>query len=83
MAVGTLVYFYLGFKHVRKDGFLRSLATRAETTSLIRVSIPSGVQQLFFAAGLVAMFWIIGRIGTPSLAAANVLGPSVTDADTG
>jgi len=73
MAVGTLVYFYLGFKHVRKDGFLRSLATRAETTSLIRVSIPSGVQQLFFAAGLVAMFWIIGRISTPSLAAANVL----------
>jgi Na+-driven multidrug efflux pump len=41
--------------------------------SLIRVSIPAGLQQLFFAAGLVAMFWIIGRIGTPSLAAANVL----------
>jgi len=73
MAVGTLVYFYLGFKHVRKDGFLRCLATRAETASLIRVSIPSGLQQLFFAAGLVAMFWIIGRISTPSLAAANVL----------
>jgi putative MATE family efflux protein len=73
MAVGTLVYFYLGFKHVRKDGFLRCMATRAETASLIRVSIPSGLQQLFFAAGLVAMFWIIGRIGTPSLAAANVL----------
>jgi len=73
MAVGTLVYFYLGFKHVRKDGFLRRLATRAETASLIRVSIPSGLQQLFFAAGLVAMFWIIGRISTPSLAAANVL----------
>ena len=73
MAVGTLVYFYLGFKHVRKDGFLRRLATRAETAAVIKVSIPSGLQQLFFAAGLVAMFWIIGRIGTPSLAAANVL----------
>ncbi len=73
MAVGTMIYFYLGLKHVRKDGFLRCMATRAEVASLIRVSVPSGVQQLFFAAGLVTMFWIIGRIGTPELAAANVL----------
>ncbi len=73
MAVGTMIYFYLGLKHVRKDRFLRCMATRAETASLIRISIPSGLQQLFFAAGLVAMFWIIGRIGTPELAAANVL----------
>ena len=73
MGIGTLIYIYLGLKHVRKDGFLRCMATRAETASLVRVSIPSGLQQLFFAAGLVAMFWIIGRIGTPELAAANVL----------
>lgn len=73
MVVGTLIYFYLGVRHVGKDGFLRCIATRAETASLIRVSIPSGLQQLFFAAGLVTMFWIIGRIGTPELAAANVL----------
>lgn len=73
MAVGTMIYFYLGLKHIRKDGFLRCMATRAETVSLIRISVPSGLQQLFFATGLVAMFWIIGRIGTPELAAANVL----------
>ena len=73
MGVGTLIYFYLGFKHVRKDGFLRCMATRQETAALIKVSIPAGLQQLFFAAGLVTMFWIIGRIGTPELAAANVL----------
>ena len=73
MAVGTLIYFYLGIKHVRKDGFLSCMATRHETAALIRVSIPAGLQQLFFAAGLVTMFWIIGRIGTPELAAANVL----------
>ncbi len=73
MCIGTFVYIYLGFRHVAKDCFLRCMATRAETKSLIRVSIPAGLQQLFFAAGLVAMFWIIGRIGTPELAAANVL----------
>jgi putative MATE family efflux protein len=73
MAVGTLTYFYLGARHVEKGCFLRCMASRGETAALVKVSIPSGVQQLFFAAGLVAMFWIIGRIGTPSLAAANVL----------
>ncbi|MDJ0905286.1 MAG: MATE family efflux transporter [Woeseiaceae bacterium] len=73
MAVGTVAYFYLGSRHVEKGYFLRCLASRKETAALVRISIPSGVQQLFFAAGLVAMFWIIGRIGTPSLAAANVL----------
>ena len=73
MAVGTVIYFYLGFKHVRKDGFLKGLANRQETRSLIRISVPSSLQQLFFAAGFVAIFWIIGKIGTAELAAANVL----------
>ena len=73
VGIGTLIYIYLGFRYAGKDGFARGLAGRAELSSLIRISIPSGIQQLFFAAGLVAMFWIIGRIGTPELAAANVL----------
>ena len=73
MVVGSVIYVFLGFRHARKDGFLKIVATHDETTSLIRISIPSGLQQLFFAAGLVAMFWIIGRIGTAELAAANVL----------
>jgi len=73
MGIGTLIYVFLGVRHVTKDGFLRHLATRAETGGLIRVSLPAGLQQMFFAAGLVAMFWIIGKIGTPELAAANVL----------
>lgn len=73
MAIGTAIYFYLGLAHARKDGFLRGLATRQETRSLIRISGPSSLQQLFFAAGFVAIFWIIGKVGTSELAAANVL----------
>ena len=73
LAVGTATYFYLGFRHARGDGFLRGLATRDEVRSLVKVSLPAGTQQLFFAAGFVALFWIIGKIGTPELAAANVL----------
>lgn len=73
MAIGTTIYFVLGCRHAAKNGFLKGLATRQETASLIRISLPAGLQQLFFSAGLVAMFWIIGKVGTPELAAANVL----------
>ena len=73
VAIGTAIYLFLGIRHVGKNGFLKGLASKKEFSSLIRISLPSGIQQLFFASGLVAMFWIIGKIGTPELAAANVL----------
>jgi putative MATE family efflux protein len=73
VAVGTGIYLYLGFRHARKNGFFESLASRQEIGSLLRISIPSGVQQLFFFAGFVALFWIIGTVGTAELAVANVL----------
>jgi len=73
VGIGTVIYFYLGFRYAGRDGFARGLADKKEFKALLKISLPSGVQQLFFAAGLVAMFWIIGRIGTPELAAANVL----------
>ncbi|NNF66777.1 MAG: MATE family efflux transporter, partial [Gammaproteobacteria bacterium] len=38
-----------------------------------RLSLPSGIQQLFFASGFVVTYWIIGLVGTRELAAANVL----------
>jgi len=73
MAIGSAIYVFLGCKHIAKDGFLKRLATREETSSLIRISLPAGLQQLFFSAGMVAMFWIVGKIGTPEVAALNVL----------
>ncbi len=73
MVIGTAIYFYLGFKHARKNGFLHGLPQRLEVFTLVRLSLPTGIQQLAFSAGFVATYWIIGQIGTPELAAANVL----------
>ena len=73
IAMGTGIYFYLGFRHARSNGFLHGLPGRKEIITLIGLSIPSGIQQLFFSAGFVATFWIIGKVGTVELAAANVL----------
>jgi putative MATE family efflux protein len=73
MAIGSAIYLALGFRYIAKDAFLRRLATREETSTLIRISLPAGLQQLFFSSGMVVMFWIVGKIGTPEVAALNVL----------
>lgn len=41
MAIGTAIYFVLGCRHAAKDGFLKGLATRQETASLLRISLPA------------------------------------------
>ncbi|MFV1996492.1 MAG: MATE family efflux transporter [Acidiferrobacterales bacterium] len=71
--IGTIVYLGLGLRYARENGFLRGLPTPREMRTLIRLSVPNGIQQLFFSAGFMALYWIIGQVGTPELAAANVL----------
>jgi putative MATE family efflux protein len=73
LAFGSIIYLVLGFRLAGRNGFARGLADRGEVRSLIGISIPSSLQQMFFAAGLVAMFWIVGHIGTPEVAVTNVL----------
>jgi putative MATE family efflux protein len=71
--IGTAYYFYLGAKHARAGGFLRGIPSWETMRSMIRLSVPSGVQQTFFAAGLTVFFVIVGKVGTVDLAAAAVL----------
>ncbi len=71
--LGTATYFVLGLRHGRTRGFLRALPSRETLVTILRLSTPTGVQQLFFSGGLTALFWIIGQVGTVELAAANVL----------
>jgi MATE family multidrug resistance protein len=73
MYVGTATYFLLGWRHARSAGFLRGLPDRTTIVRMLRLSIPNGVQQLFFSAGLTALFVIFGKIGTDELGAANVI----------
>ncbi|MFT4585209.1 MAG: MATE family multidrug resistance protein [Gammaproteobacteria bacterium] len=72
-AIGTGTYIYLGFKYARGEGFFQKRPSRKDFSQIIRLSLPSGIQQFFFSAGMTAMYLIIGRIGTSELAAANVL----------
>lgn len=71
--VGAVIYLWLGFRHAWSAGFLQGLPRGGGLGRLVRLSVPSGIQQLFFSAGFTMLFWIIGQVGTDSLAAASVL----------
>lgn len=71
--VGTGLYFAFAWRHARTMGFLHRRPSRRVLWQQFRLSLPASLQQLFFAAGLVALVWIVGRIGTAEVAALNVL----------
>jgi putative MATE family efflux protein len=71
--VGTILYFGLGFVHARAEGFLRSLPTRETLATMIRVSAPVGLQQVFFAGGMTLFLTFVGHVGTSELAASKVI----------
>jgi MATE family multidrug resistance protein len=71
--IGAATYMWLAWRRARPNGFLAGLPRRATIATMLRVSVPSSVQQLFFAGGFTALFWIVGRVGTAEVAAANVL----------
>lgn len=71
--VGSAVYFALGLRHARDGGFMRHLPSAEVFRTIVRVSLPTGVQQLLFAGSYTTLFWILGQVGTAATAAANVL----------
>ncbi|MEJ2384683.1 MAG: MATE family efflux transporter [Xanthomonadales bacterium] len=71
--VGTAIYFVFALRRARDAGFLQGMPSRATLLQQFRLSLPSSLQQLFFAAGLVTLVWIVDRIGTAEVAATNIL----------
>jgi len=71
--VGTGIYFQMGRKHAKANGFLRALPSREALRTMLRLAVPAGLQQFFFAAGMTAFFVLVGMVGTRELAASNVL----------
>jgi putative MATE family efflux protein len=63
--VGTGYYVFLALRHAHGAGFLRGLPGAETFRTIARLAVPSGFQQLAFAAGFTALFWIIGHSGIP------------------
>ncbi len=73
MFMGSIYYALLATKHGGNLGFAKGLPSMRGMQSLLKIAMPSSLQQLFFSAGFVTLFWIIGQIGTLELAGANAI----------
>ncbi len=73
LCFGSSLYFLCGMRFARDFGFLKRLPAREDIKCLVKISLPSGVHQIFFSAGWLGLFWIIGKVGTAEVAAGNVL----------
>jgi len=73
MTLGCICHFLLCLKKGHPYGFMHGLPSIASLKVMVNLSIPASLQQFFFAAGFTMLFWIISKVGTDSLAAANVL----------
>jgi putative MATE family efflux protein len=73
IAVGTATYFWHAGRHAKAHGFLHGLPNREQVRALLKLGMPTCVQQLLFSGGFTMLFWIVGQIGTGELAIANVL----------
>ncbi len=73
LAFGSLVYAVLAWNNARDEGFLQRIPRRETLARMLRISLPSSVQQFFFATGMLVLFWIVGQLGTSEVAALNVL----------
>ena len=71
--LGTAQYVVLGFREARESGFLKAIPSRETMLTMVRVSLPSSVQQLFFSAGMTAFLWVASRLDTSSVAATSVV----------
>ena len=71
--IGTVLYVVQGYRLARPNGFMDRIPRLDTLKTMMRVSLPASIQQVFFSAGFTVLFVIIGSIGTHELAAANVL----------
>lgn len=71
--IGAAIYIVLAIRLARRHGFLERIPRRQTMNSLLRLSIPSAVQQFLFASGMTVFFWIIGQVGTAETAVSNVI----------
>ncbi len=72
MSVGAALNIFVAYYALGRS-YLKKIPTLMVVKTIVQFSLPNGIQQLLVAAGVLMLLWIVGRLGTNELAAANVL----------
>ncbi|WP_108444307.1 MATE family efflux transporter [Halomonas denitrificans] len=70
---GLAIWAVFSLRHATASGFLAERPHGGVLATTLRLATPHSFQQLWFAAGYAVLFWILGRIDTPSVAVGHVL----------
>jgi multidrug resistance protein, MATE family len=70
---GTLLYLLVTSSSFRGQGFLAAWPDGREIGRMLQIGVPAVMETAFFSLGFLVYYWIVGRMGTPELAASNVL----------
>ena len=73
VTIGTALHLIQAWRQGRRHGFLAAMPGLATIRTVGGLAVPSSIQMLGFAAGLVAFLWIIGQVGTPAVAVSGVI----------
>jgi len=71
--VGLFVNLGFALKLASKNGFLRGLPPKKDIRNILKVAAPESLRQMLFSLGVVALYLLIGQIGTKELAAFHVV----------
>jgi len=71
--VGVATHLLFAFYFIGGKGFLRRLPDKDQIKTLVTVSVPVSIQQFSFTLGMAIFVFIVGMLGTPQLAAFQVI----------
>ncbi|UYG09550.1 MATE family efflux transporter [Halomonas sp. M4R1S46] len=70
---GLAIWAGLSLRHATGSGFLAGRPYPRTLVTTLRLAVPHSFQQVWFAAGYAVLFWILGQVGTASVAVGHVL----------
>jgi MATE family multidrug resistance protein len=73
IVIGFILYFIQAFQLARKNGFLKCLPSIKTLMTLSKISFPAGIELSITMSNVVALYWLVGKIGTNELASLNIL----------
>ena len=71
--VANILYFVLTLRWARVMGFLKGAPTWKLIKGMLRLSIPSTIQQIFTGLSAMVFFWIVAQGGAVDVAALTIL----------
>ncbi|MBB3229892.1 MATE family efflux transporter [Halomonas stenophila] len=70
---GLAIWAVLSLRRATASGFLAGRPYPRTLVTTLRLAAPHSFQQIWFAAGYAVLFWILGQVGTASVAVGHVL----------